>query len=97
METKRKRKCILTYARSWNGLARYIMDEIPQPEMRRKALKVVNSCKTIRENKLAKGEGLHNFGGYPVLYVFQQIINGSFKRMIQPCGTPTKVQMEWEK
>jgi predicted phosphoadenosine phosphosulfate sulfurtransferase len=88
---------VARYEHNWNGVARYIMDEIPQADMRKKALKIVNMCKTIRENKLSAGEGLHNFGGYPVMYVFQQIINGSFKRMIQPCANPTAKQMEYEK
>ena len=35
-------------------------------------------------------------GGYPILYVFKQVVNGNYKRRIQPTNTASKKDFEYE-
>jgi len=74
---------IYAYAHSWDGIMRYINDTL-EGSMQRLAKRRVLESKTIRDNKLKKGEGTHNLGGYPILYVFKAIVAGQFKNAIQP-------------
>lgn len=67
---------IFEYDHSWNGILQYCREHITEPHQRALAVKRILMCKTIRDNKLARGEGLHNFGGYPLLYVFKSIMAG---------------------
>jgi predicted phosphoadenosine phosphosulfate sulfurtransferase len=85
-----------TYPRSWDGIARYIRKEIEDPKMRKLALERVSMCRTIRENNLAAGKGLKNFGGYPLLWVFKAIVGGQYKRVIQPNPNPNKAEIDYE-
>lgn len=84
------------YPHSWAGIAKYIRDNIPDAAQRQLASKRVRECITIRQNKLKKGEGLHNMGGYPILYVFRTIVNGQYKRAIQPLNKAGKIHFEFE-
>lgn len=84
------------YPHSWAGIIKYIKENIPDKSQQAKAIDVVRKCKTIRENKLAKGEGLHNMGGYGIKYVFKCIIAGQYKRMLQPNATPNRGDFEYE-
>ena len=49
-----------------------------------------------RENRMAKGKGLDNYGGYPILHVFQEIVKGNFKRAIPAKLKPNKKDIEYE-
>ncbi len=84
------------YEKSWNGIAKYIIDNLSDPKQRQLAMKRVIECRTTRENKLKRGEGLHNYGGYPLLYVFKTIMNGGFKRSIMPCSKMGKKEQDYE-
>jgi predicted phosphoadenosine phosphosulfate sulfurtransferase len=86
---------IMTYEHSWNGIMKYINDNLEGHE-RTLAKQRVFQCKTTRDNRLAKGEGLHNFGGYPILYVFEVILAGQFKRAVQPKMNPSAKYFEYE-
>lgn len=88
---------IKSYKHGWDGIIQYIRERIPDTEMRRLAMKRVIQSKSIRENKLARGEGLENFGGYPILYVFKCIVAGQFERVIQASATPSQHDIEYEK
>ena len=48
----------------------------------------------MRNNNMAKGAT--NYGGYPLLYIFKQFINGNYKRVIQPKKQPTKDDLAYE-
>jgi predicted phosphoadenosine phosphosulfate sulfurtransferase len=86
---------IYQYEHSFDGIFKYINDNLEE-NMKDLAKKRVLLAKTIRENKLKKGQGLHNFGGYPILHVFKSIVNGQFKRNIQPKIAVTKAEIEYE-
>lgn len=84
------------YPHSWSGIAKYIRENLPDAAQRKLAAQRVRECITIRENKLKKGEGTHNMGGYPVMYVFKTIINGQYKRAIQPLNKASGTMFEYE-
>lgn len=84
------------YDHSWNGIVQYIRENLPDEHQRRLAVRRVLECKVIRENKLAKGEGAHNMGGYPLFYVFKSIVNGQYKRAMQPLNKAGRKHFEYE-
>lgn len=87
---------IYQYPYGWNGVLNYIKAEITDPAMRKLAMsRVVEAAKT-RKNHLDAGRYVENYGGYPIMYVFKNILAGSFKRAIQPCAHPTKEELEYE-
>ena len=66
--------------------------------MRTIAFSRVEMARKIRSNNERTGKAgrPENMWGYPIMYVFQQVVNGSYKRVIQPCKTPTKAQVSYE-
>lgn len=85
-----------SYEHTFDGIMRYIDEHITDPKQKRLAAQRVATVYTTRVNKMKTEQGKRNYGGYPVLYVFKQIINGNFKRAIQPCVNPTKQMLEYE-
>lgn len=90
---------ISSYPRTWEGIHQYIHEHIEDAHQKALALQRVNMARLIRSNneKTGKSGSADNFWGYPVLYVFQQVVNGAYKRVIQPCKRPTKQQVEYER
>ena len=84
------------YEHSFDGIRDYIRENIDDPAQRDLALSRVNAAEKTRNNKLSKGEGIHNFGGFPVLWVFRNVISGSYKRTIQACNTATDDMILYE-
>lgn len=84
------------YEHSFDGVRQYIKENIEDPAQRDLALKRVNSAEKTRENKLRRGEGTENFGGYPVLHVFKAVLSGSYKRTIQACSHPSDDMLLYE-
>jgi len=87
---------ISRYPYGWEGVFQWI-DENLSGNQKQMALKRVLDAKKTRENKILSGEGLDNYGGYPILYVFKSIIAGQFRRAIQPKSKPLKEEIEYEK
>jgi predicted phosphoadenosine phosphosulfate sulfurtransferase len=83
------------YEHSWGGILAYIKDNLEEHQAAL-AKDRVYCAKHIRETHLSAGRGLGNFGGYPIRYVFRQIVNGGYKRIIQPCKNPTKEDIAYE-
>ena len=71
------------YAHTFAGLLNYIKTTINDEEQRNLAIMRVKQVWNIRVNKMNAGQR-HNFGGYPLLYLFEVIAAGQFKRVIQP-------------
>ncbi len=82
------------YEHSFKGIIMYINDNLTDPEIKAVALSRVRSCALNRANKI-KG-GATNLGGYPVLHVFKAIVNGSYRRQIQPKSVPSAQELEFE-
>jgi len=86
------------YPKSWRGIHLYIKENINDPKMRAMAYKRVEFTQKLRANNQATGSAgrPENMWGYPIMYVFQQVINGSYKRKIQPLKIPTKAHVAYE-
>lgn len=83
------------YTIGWRGIKEYI-DENLKGLQRQEAIKRMHQCMKTRENRMAKGKGLDNYGGYPILHVFQEIVKGNFKRAIPAKLKPNKKDIEYE-
>lgn len=86
---------IYQYPRTLQGIFNYIDDNL-EGNMRDLARLRIRQAYTSRENRLKKGLGKENLGGFPLLYLFKCVVNGQFKRRIQANPTPTKAELEYE-
>jgi len=84
------------YPHSWDGILKYINEHISDPKQKLLAKKRLIDTKRNRENKMKSHPQNNNFGGFPLLYVFKCIVNGDYKRVIQPKVTPTPKEIEYE-
>lgn len=84
------------YDHSWQGIVDYIRENITDKKQAKLALSRVLASKRTRENKLKNGEGLHNLGGYPLLYVFKAVLAGQYKRALGPQIKITRADVEYE-
>ena len=90
-----RKSIIYQYEHTWEGVINYI-DEHLTGHQNMLAKKRVFECMTMRKNHLAKGKGLHNLGGYPILHVFKTIVSGGFKRPIQAKSKLSKEYFDYE-
>lgn len=84
------------YEHSWDGILKFIREQMEDLNQQKIAITRVLECKTMRENNMARGQ-VHNYGGYPILHVFKAIVAGHHKRVIQATKTPTKAELEYER
>lgn len=87
---------IYEYEHSFDGIRQYINDVVTDKEQNALAHKRVKNAETIRNNKLKRGEGLENYGGYPILHVFKAVLAGQYKREIMPKKVPSPEDIEYE-
>lgn len=90
-----KYSMIERYPVGWNGIFAYINDTITEPHTRAIAMERVIQTMKTRENKLKQYP--NTYGGYPMLYVFKQIINGAYKRHLQPVSQVGEKEREYER
>ena len=88
---------IYKYEVGWKGLFDYIKKEITDPHHRKMAFKRVLEAKRTRDNHLDAGRYLENYGGYPIMYLFKSVINGQYKRALQPTKQASKDDIEYER
>jgi len=87
---------IYEYEHSFEGIHKYIDDVITDAEQNAMAHKRVKNAEIIRKNKMKYDEGIENFGGYPVLYVFKAVLAGQYKRELMPKKVPSPEDIEYE-
>lgn len=90
-----RKSIIYKYPHSWEGIIQYIDEHLEGHQAMLAKKRVFQSMQT-RENHMKKGNYLHNLGGYPMLWVFECIVNGQFKRPLQSKGKPSKKYYEYE-
>ena len=83
------------YPRGWKGVHQYIKENLKGKQQKEAILRMHQSMKA-RENRLKKGLGKENFGGYPIRYVFGEIVKGNFKRPIPAKLKPTQKDIDYE-
>lgn len=94
---EKSEKSFTDYEKSFNGVRQFIYDTLEDPHQRDLALITVNSAERTRTNNIKRYPDRHNFGGYPLLYVFQTIAGGGYKRKtIMPRKTPSPEDIIFE-
>ncbi len=79
------------YAMGPEGIYQYI-EETFEGAIKELAITRTKAALLNRSGK----KGTDNYGGYPYLHIFRQIVNGNFKRQIFPKIKPTKEEIEYE-
>ena len=71
------------YPHTFEGIRQYCYDQIDDVAKRNQALICIEKAETMRANNIAAGNV--PFGGFPLRYVFRQVLNGAYKRgVFQP-------------
>jgi predicted phosphoadenosine phosphosulfate sulfurtransferase len=85
------------YEPSWAGILKFIDDTVTDPQKRAQAKATVQRCFIAKNNNKRSGKDAHHVGwGYPLLYVFQQIVTGSWSKGIQACPNVDDKMAEYE-
>lgn len=84
------------YEASWNGILRYIKEQITDPTEQKLATMRLLQVKKMRDKRLREEPTNTNYGGYPLLHVFKTIVDGGFKRVIQPKKIMNQRDKEYE-
>jgi len=84
------------YDHTWDGIISYIKDNITDPHEKKLAITRVIAAKRTRDNRLSRGEGQHNLGGFPIRYVFSKIVSGGYKRNIMATAKASPEDLEYE-
>ncbi len=85
---------IAKYPKSFLGIYQYIAQEITDAEQQNKARVMVAKAEKGRTNAIKEGKYNNPYGGYPILYVFKAVVNGSYKRVLMPKGFNAVTQKE---
>lgn len=89
---------IYRYNHDWDGINAWVTENIEDKPTQKLAFRRIRECRVSRQNYEMTGKAdKKNLYGYPVLYVFKQIVNGSYKRRIGPCNNATKEMLEYER
>jgi predicted phosphoadenosine phosphosulfate sulfurtransferase len=83
------------YPKGWRGIHQYIQENL-KGKQKKEATTRMHQAMKARENRLKKGLGKENFGGYPIRYVFGEIVKGNFKRPIAAKMKPTQKDIDHE-
>lgn len=87
---------IYKYEKSWNGIVKYIKQNINDKNEQLKALKMIADCRTYKQNRLLQDSNTSNCGGYPLFYVFKAVVAGNYKRGLLPVSRVTAQDIEYE-
>lgn len=88
------------YEHSFDGVRQFIMDTITDEQMKSLAMATVDRVEKARSIKLRNNPKCRNFGGFPLLYVFQAISGGGYKRgviMAKPDPSPADILFEYDR
>lgn len=84
------------YEHSIDGVMKFATDLIDDQKLLAKALEVIRRADNIRKKK--KANPSNNFGGYPLMYLFEAIARGQVKRgNVLPVTSMKKSYYEFEK
>lgn len=80
------------YPHSIDGVIQYINENIEDKSQRELAVLRVHQAETIRNSHLNS----ENYGGYPILHIFKNIVSGNYKRKIMPKSKLSREEKEYE-
>ncbi|GHU51720.1 phosphoadenosine phosphosulfate sulfurtransferase [Clostridia bacterium] len=85
------------YSRDAKGIYAFIDDVLDDQHQKDVAKKKALAAISARETRLKTNpESIKNLGGYPLLYIMESVLNGSYKRYIKACLMPTDKHFEYE-
>lgn len=84
-----------SYEHNLNGLMKYIDDTVTDKNQNKLAKQRIKTAWQTRVNRIKEGQ-TENFGGYPLMYLFNTIYTGAYKRVIVPKNVPSKTDIEFE-
>lgn len=85
------------YPKSWEGIVQYIEENIDAEANKRAAMLALKSVRTMKEKN--KRLGRYTTGdcyGFPLLFVFRQVVGGSYMKGIQSQPFPTPSEIAYE-
>ena len=83
------------YARSIDGLKKFAIDSITEPELLDKAMQIIHFAEGLRNKRLPTAA--NKYCGYPLMYLFETIAKGQVKRgTLLPCPTLKKAYIDFE-
>lgn len=89
------------YPKSFEGILKYIEDEIEDPVAAERAIKAVKTCWNGRNNNKRNGKYSDANGGgcygYPILHVFRAVVTGNYLKGIQVHSNPTPDMVSYER
>lgn len=87
---------VARYAPGWGGMVQYIQENITDPEAKAAAIKAVASARTLREGQRIRGKGQPPCYNMPMLWVWQVLVKGDYRRGIPKKHNPTRAMIEFE-
>lgn len=87
---------IYNYPRSFDGIRKYIYENIKDVGQRTLALERIASAERNRRNRIKSPENWHNLAGYPILHIFKAVLAGQFKREILPKKKASQMDIDYE-
>lgn len=87
---------IARYRPGWGGMADYIRENISDPDARSAAVKAVHKARTAREGQRTRGKGDAPCYNMPMLWVWQELVRGNYRRGIPKKHNPSKAMIEFE-
>jgi 3'-phosphoadenosine 5'-phosphosulfate sulfotransferase (PAPS reductase)/FAD synthetase len=90
---------ISRYPKSFEGIIRYIEDEIDDPVNRERAIKAVKTAWISKNNNKRRGKYSDKGAcfGYPILHVFQKVVSGDWQKGIQVHSNPDQSMIDYER
>lgn len=87
---------ISNYEKSWKGIIQYIDDNYIDVEYKNKAKVTVHNCMKARYRNEQTGKRADVLFGFPILYVFEKIVKGDFKKPIVPLMECKQIYYDYE-
>lgn len=87
------------YPKSFEGILQYIEDKIDDYHNRERAIHIVKTCRTSKNNNRRLGKYADNGEcfGYPILHVFRKIVGGDYLKGIQLHSNPDAGLIAYER
>lgn len=84
------------YPPGWQGIVQYIGEHIDEPANRAKALAAVKSARAGRERNMQRGRLIKSYGGFPIRYVFAQVVSGGYMKGIHDTLNASDADIAYE-
>jgi len=87
---------VARYARGWGGMTQYVRENIADPVAQALAMKAIHKARTCRDGQRLRGKGAAPCYNMPLLWVWQNLVNGNYRRGIPKKHNPTRAMIAFE-